>query len=101
MLLPNYEFPPCNVLFFLCIEGTRTLTLICAIPTAFRVGFSGNRAPSWHKTRPTGRVQLLTHLAYMGYCFNPVSFYYCLDESEDKIETVVGEVKKKEGKVGK
>ncbi|CAM9248038.1 unnamed protein product [Ascophyllum nodosum] len=43
-------------------------------------------------TRPTGRVQLLTHLAYMGYCFNPVSFYYCLDESEDKIETVVGEV---------
>ncbi|CAM9307084.1 unnamed protein product, partial [Hapterophycus canaliculatus] len=42
--------------------------------------------------RPAGRVQLLTHLAYLGYCFNPVSFYYCLDETERKIETVVAEV---------
>eukprot|EP00903_Cladosiphon_okamuranus_P008379 g8057.t1 len=41
--------------------------------------------------RPTGRVQLLTHLAYLGYCFNPVSFYYCLD-AEEEIETVVAEV---------
>ncbi|CAM9871161.1 unnamed protein product [Ectocarpus sp. 12 AP-2014] len=42
--------------------------------------------------RPTGRVQLLTHLAYLGYCFNPVSFYYCLDKTEREIETVVAEV---------
>lgn len=45
------------------------------------------------QARPTGRVQLLTHLAYLGYCFNPVSFYYCLDASEKEIETVVAEVR--------
>ncbi|CAN0158180.1 unnamed protein product [Pylaiella littoralis] len=42
--------------------------------------------------RPAGRIQLLTHLAYLGYCFNPVSFYYCLDATEKEIETVVAEV---------
>lgn len=29
--------------------------------------------------RPEGRIALLTHLRYWGYCFNPVSFYYCHD----------------------
>ncbi len=28
-------------------------------------------------TLPGGRIFLLTHLRYLGYCFNPVSFYYC------------------------
>jgi DUF1365 family protein len=28
---------------------------------------------------PDGRILLLTHLRYLGYCFNPVSFFYCLD----------------------
>ena len=28
-----------------------------------------------------GRVLLLTHLTYMGYCFNPVSFYYVFSAS--------------------
>jgi hypothetical protein len=27
--------------------------------------------------RPDGPIRLLTHLRYFGYCFNPVSFYYC------------------------
>lgn len=31
--------------------------------------------------RPTGRIGLLTHLRYWGYCFNPVSFYYCHDQT--------------------
>ena len=26
-----------------------------------------------------GPIRLLTHLQYFGYCFNPVSFYYCFD----------------------
>lgn len=30
-------------------------------------------------TMPDGRILLLTHLRYLGYCFNPVSFFYCLD----------------------
>lgn len=28
---------------------------------------------------PDGRIFLLTHLRYLGYGFNPVSFFYCLD----------------------
>lgn len=42
--------------------------------------------------RPTGPVRLLTHLAYYGWCFNPVSFYYCFDPSGSKVEIVVAEV---------
>ena len=30
---------------------------------------------------PAGPVRLLTHLRYLGYCFNPVSFYYCYDRA--------------------
>ncbi|GMU44994.1 MAG: DUF1365 domain-containing protein [Xanthomonadales bacterium] len=29
--------------------------------------------------RPDGAVRLLAHWRYYGYCFNPVSFYYCFD----------------------
>jgi uncharacterized protein len=30
---------------------------------------------------PDGQVFLLTHLRYLGYVFNPVSFYYCYDRT--------------------
>jgi uncharacterized protein len=42
--------------------------------------------------RPEGPIRLLTHLRYFGYVFNPVSFYYCFDESGRSVETVVAEV---------
>jgi DUF1365 family protein len=42
--------------------------------------------------RPEGPIRLLTHLAYFGYCFNPVSFYYCFDAAGRTVETVVAEV---------
>lgn len=42
--------------------------------------------------RPQGPIRLLTHLSYFGYCFNPVSFYYCYDEGGDVLETIVAEV---------
>ena len=42
--------------------------------------------------RPAGSIRLLTHLRYFGYCFNPVSFYYCYDPSGAKVETIVAEV---------
>ncbi|GAB5354781.1 hypothetical protein AAMO2058_000148800 [Amorphochlora amoebiformis] len=41
--------------------------------------------------RPEGSIQLLTNLEYYGYCFNPVSFYYCHDK-EGKLMSVVSEV---------
>lgn len=39
-----------------------------------------------------GPIRLLTHLRYLGYCFNPVSFYYCFDRSDQRLETIVAEV---------
>lgn len=42
--------------------------------------------------RPRGPVRLLTHLAYFGHRFNPVSFYYCFDAAADRVEAVVAEI---------
>lgn len=42
--------------------------------------------------RPGGPIRLLTHLRYFGFCFNPVSFYYCFDVSDSHVETIVAEV---------
>ena len=42
--------------------------------------------------RPDGPIRLLTHLSYFGYCFNPVSFYYCFDASDSRVEAIVAEV---------
>lgn len=40
---------------------------------------------------PDGPIFLLTHLRYLGYCFNPVSFYYCLDRT-GALQFVLSEV---------
>lgn len=42
--------------------------------------------------RPRGPIRLLTNLSYFGYCFNPVSFYYCFDADDRILETIVAEV---------
>jgi len=42
--------------------------------------------------RPQGPIRLLTHLRYFGYCFNPVSFYYCFDAADSRVETIVAEI---------
>jgi DUF1365 family protein len=42
--------------------------------------------------RPTGPIRLLTQLRSFGFCFNPVSFYYCYDASGARVETVVAEI---------
>lgn len=41
---------------------------------------------------PEGPIRLLTHLRYFGHCFNPVSFYYCFDASDRRVDTIVAEV---------
>ncbi|MDC0881133.1 DUF1365 domain-containing protein [bacterium] len=43
-------------------------------------------------TRPNGPIRLLTHLRYFGYCFNPVSFYYCFDSEDKELEVILAEV---------
>ncbi len=40
---------------------------------------------------PDGPIFLLTHLRYLGYCFNPVSFFYCFDAA-DRLQLVLAEV---------
>lgn len=42
--------------------------------------------------RPAGPIRLLTHLRYFGYCFNPLSAYYCFDADDRAVEAVVLEV---------
>jgi DUF1365 family protein len=42
-------------------------------------------------SRPDGPIRLLTQLRYFGYCFNPVSFFYCFDES-GSVQAIVPEV---------
>lgn len=39
--------------------------------------------------RPGGRIGLLSNLRYFGYCFNPISIYYCYDESGELRNTVL------------
>jgi DUF1365 family protein len=41
-------------------------------------------------TLPDGPIFLLTHLRYLGYCFNPLSLFYCLDR-EGRLSAVLGE----------
>jgi DUF1365 family protein len=42
-------------------------------------------------TLPDGPVYLLTHLRYLGYAFNPISFYYCYDRA-GALRAVMNEV---------
>ncbi|MDQ6811446.1 MAG: DUF1365 domain-containing protein [Actinomycetota bacterium] len=42
--------------------------------------------------RPEGPIRLLAHLRTWGHCFNPVSFYYCMDSSGAAVEAVLAEV---------
>jgi DUF1365 family protein len=40
---------------------------------------------------PDGPIFLLTHLRYFGYCFNPISFYFCYDR-RGTLDTILAEV---------
>lgn len=42
--------------------------------------------------RPDGPIRLLTNFSYFGYCFNPVSFFYCFSKDGERVETIVAEV---------
>jgi DUF1365 family protein len=42
--------------------------------------------------RVEGNIYILTHLRYWGYCFNPVSFYYCYDKNNQYVEWIIAEI---------
>lgn len=41
---------------------------------------------------PRGPVRVLTHVAFLGYCFNPVSFYYLFEEDGTTLHSVTAEI---------
>jgi len=43
-------------------------------------------------TRPSGPIRMLTHLRLLGYCFNPLTVYYCFDPAGSGIEAIVAEI---------
>ena len=45
-----------------------------------------------HGTRPMGPIRMLTHLRYFGVGFNPVTFYYCFDAADTRVESIVAEI---------
>jgi uncharacterized protein len=40
---------------------------------------------------PDGPIFLLTHLRYLGYCFNPISYFFCYDR-QARVSAVLAEV---------
>lgn len=42
--------------------------------------------------RPEGPIRMLTHLRYFGYCFNPITLYYCFDARGRHVRHIVAEV---------
>jgi len=42
--------------------------------------------------RPRGAIRLLTHLRYLGYCFNPISIYYCFAGDGRTLEALLIEI---------
>ena len=43
-------------------------------------------------SEPQGPIRMLTNLRYFGHCFNPVTFYFCFDESGSGVEAMLAEV---------
>lgn len=41
---------------------------------------------------PDGPIRMLTQVSLFGFCFNPVSFYYCWDRSGESVRFVVAEI---------
>jgi uncharacterized protein len=39
-----------------------------------------------------GRIFLLTHLRYLGFCYNPVSFYFCYPEHAEQPRYIIAEI---------
>jgi DUF1365 family protein len=42
--------------------------------------------------RPSGPIRILTHLRYLGYCFNPISIYYCFADDGHTLEALLIEI---------
>jgi DUF1365 family protein len=41
---------------------------------------------------PKGPIRMLTHLRYLGYVMNPVTFYYCFAEDDERIDVILAQI---------
>jgi DUF1365 family protein len=41
---------------------------------------------------PRGPIRMLTHVRQLGYVYNPVTFYYCFDESDQHVEVFIADI---------
>ena len=46
----------------------------------------------YNGVRPKGPIKMLTNLRYFGFIMNPITCYYCFDETGTNVETIVAEV---------
>ena len=44
------------------------------------------------KTSYKGAIRLLTNISYFGFCFNPVSFYYCYEDDGETLKYIISEI---------
>lgn len=42
--------------------------------------------------RPEGSICMLTNMRYFGYCFNPVTFYYCFEPDGKTLQAMVSHI---------
>ena len=42
--------------------------------------------------RPKGPIRMLTHLRYLGFAMNPVTFYYCFREDGESLDLILAEI---------
>ncbi len=42
--------------------------------------------------RPSGQVEIVSHLRYFGHNFNPVSFYFCYEKGQNKPAIILAEI---------
>lgn len=43
--------------------------------------------------KPEGPIRMLTHARYFGFCFNPITLYYCFDATGRHVTHIVAEVR--------
>ncbi|WP_036302605.1 DUF1365 domain-containing protein [Methylotenera sp. L2L1] len=42
--------------------------------------------------KPSGPICMLTNMRYFGYCFNPVTFYYCFEDDGETLQAIVSHI---------
>ena len=69
--------------------------MLAGIIWAIRACRSSARCATWWRTGPDRgrRVRsAAAHLRSFGHCFNPVSFYYCIEAGGERVQALVAEV---------